>query len=117
MRFEVITILARLTPIEDRAFELEPAIRETGRENSEADVRRVLQVMRKRRRRILRCGSAMHECIWSKRGLARIPDIRKPARAVANRHGVSRTQLHEEIVRMLPIDQWLAFVSLACLKE
>lgn len=37
MRFEVVTILARLAPVENRALEFEPAIREAGREDSKAD--------------------------------------------------------------------------------
>src|SRR6185369_11095500 len=106
MRFEVVAILVRLASVEDRPLEFEPAIRESGGEHTESDVRRVLQVMREWRRRVLRRRRTMHECIWTKRGLARIANIRKPASAIANRHGVSRAQLHEQIVRMLAIDQW-----------
>src|ERR1700754_4166492 len=39
VRVEVVTILVRFAAIEDRTFELEPAVRKSGRKNSESDVR------------------------------------------------------------------------------
>src|SRR5689334_13810128 len=59
----------------------------------------------------------MHECIWPKRGLAGITRIHEPVCTLTNWDGISRAQLHEKIVWMLPIDQWLAFVSFTCLEE
>src|SRR5215213_1092151 len=59
----------------------------------------------------------MHECTWAKRGLARIATVHKPARAFADGHRVVRAQFHEEIVRMLAIDQRFALVRLTCLEE
>src|SRR5215212_7460538 len=59
----------------------------------------------------------MHECTWPKRGLAGIATVHKPARAFADGHRVVRAQLHEEIVRMLAIDQRFAFVCLTSLEE
>src|ERR1044071_384503 len=59
----------------------------------------------------------MHECIWPERRLARISDICKPVRAFTNGDGVSRAQLHKQIVWMLAIDQWLAFVSFTGLEK
>src|SRR6266498_4288678 len=49
MRFEVVSIFVRFAAVEDRAFELEPAIRESGGQDSKADVRRILQMMSERR--------------------------------------------------------------------
>ena len=49
MRFEVVAILIRLAAVKNRALQLEPAIVESRGKDSEADVRLVLQVMRKRR--------------------------------------------------------------------
>src|SRR6185369_2470746 len=116
MCFEVVTVLIRLTTVKKRAFKLEPAILDSSRNHSETDVRRVLQVMRQRRRRVLRSRSAVHECVWSKCRFSRITSVNKPARTFANRNRISRTQLHEQIVWMLSIDQGLAFVRLTSLE-
>src|ERR1051325_4480930 len=61
IELEVITILVRLAPVEERAFELEPAIGEARRKDAEGDVRRILQVMRERRRGVFGRGAAMTE--------------------------------------------------------
>src|SRR6185369_4066245 len=117
MSFEIVTVFVRLTAIENRALELEPAILKPACYHAETDVTRVLQMMRQRRRRILRSGSPVHKRIWPKRRLSWITCIDEPARAFANRHGVRGTQLHEQIVWMLSIDQGLAFVSLTRLEQ
>src|ERR1051325_7155730 len=104
MGFEVVAVLIRLTPVKKRAFKLEPAILDSSRNHSETDVRRVLQVMRQRRRGVLRSGSAVHECVWAKCRFSRITSVYKPARTLANRNCVCRTQFHEQIVWMLSID-------------
>src|ERR1051325_770320 len=117
VRFEVVTILVRLAAVEDGAFEFEPAITESGRYHAETDVTRILQVMRQRRRRVLRSRGAMHKSSWSKRRLAGTSGVDKPARAFADRHGVARAHFHEQVVWMLSIDQRPAFVSLSGLKE
>src|SRR4029079_6110282 len=59
----------------------------------------------------------MHESVWSKRRLAGIACIDKPTRTFANRNGVTRAQFHEQIVWMLAIDQWFAFVRFTCLEK
>src|SRR5437764_87985 len=104
MGLEVVTILVRLSAVEDRAFHLEPAIGEARRENAKTDVSGILKVMRQRRRWILRGRSAMHECSWPKRRLARIAKISEPGSAFAQRDRVLRRQLHPKIVRVLAID-------------
>src|ERR1051326_6533296 len=101
MRFEVVTILVGLTAVEDRAFEFEPAIREPGRDHAETDVTRILQVMRQRRRCVLRGRGSMHECVWSECRLARITGVDKPTRTLAGGHRIARAQLHEQIVWVL----------------
>ena len=53
MRIEVIAVLVRLATVENRAFELEPAIGEASREHAERDVSGILQVVRECGRRIL----------------------------------------------------------------
>src|SRR5215213_6751347 len=59
----------------------------------------------------------MHKRVWPERGLAGVSGINKPACTIANRHGVARAQLHEQIVWMLAIDQRLAFVSFTGLEK
>ena len=59
----------------------------------------------------------MHEGHWPKRGLTRVAKIGKPGSSLAERQRVLSRHLHEEIVRMLSIDERLAFVSLASLKK
>src|SRR5258706_14289960 len=46
MGLEVVTILIRLSAVEDRAFDFEPAVSEAGREYSKTNVRGILQMMR-----------------------------------------------------------------------
>src|SRR6185369_13623733 len=41
MRFEVVAVLTRLPTVKERAFQLEPAILDSGGDHSETDVRRV----------------------------------------------------------------------------
>src|SRR5713226_2461861 len=53
MSVKVVAVLVRLSTIEDRTFEFEPAISESRREYAKRDMRRVLQVMRERRGWIL----------------------------------------------------------------
>src|SRR6266403_500517 len=117
MGLEVVTILIRLSAVEDRAFDFEPAVSEAGSEYSKTNVRGILQVMRKRSRWILRCRSAVHEGRRSQRRLARIAKVREPGSTFAERYCILRRQLHPEIMWMLPINYWLAFVSLAGLEQ
>src|SRR5258706_4900332 len=117
MGLEVVTIFIRLSTVEDRAFEFEPAISEAGREYPKTNVGGILQVMRQRSRRIFRGRSAMHECRWAQRRLARIAEVGEPGSTFTERDGVLRRQLHPEIVRMLPINYRLPFEGLAGLEK
>src|SRR6266496_2876898 len=104
MRVKIVTVLVRLATIENRTFQLEPAIRESRSEHAKADVRRILQVMRESRRRIFRSRHPMHEGHRAQRRLTRITKICEPGSALAQRQRVLRRQLHEEIMRMLSVD-------------
>src|SRR6266404_1764796 len=73
--------------------------------------------MRERRRRILRRGHAMHERDRPERRFTGITKVGKPGSAFTNWQGVLRRQLHKQIVRMLPVDERLAFVSFAGLEK
>src|SRR5436190_9437691 len=73
--------------------------------------------MREGRRRVLQRGRSMHERGRTKCRLAWIAEICEPGATIAERQSVLRRQLHEEIVRMLPIDYRLSLVCLTCLKQ
>src|SRR5437764_4447445 len=92
VRVKVITILIRLTPVEDRSFDLEPPVSKAGRKYAKGDVRRVLQVVRECRRRVFRSRSSMHERHRTKCGLAGITKICEPRPAFAHRESVLHGQ-------------------------
>src|SRR5687767_11539131 len=74
-------------------------------------------MMRERGRRIFGCRRAMHESDWTQGGLARIAKVSKPSAAIAEWYCVRRRELHEEIVRVLGIDNWTALVGFTGLKQ
>src|SRR6185503_5135580 len=78
---------------------------------------RILQMMRQGCRRIFRSGRAMHERRWTQRRFSRITKVGKPRGAFADRMGILRRQLHEKIMRMLPVNNRLALIGLARLKQ
>src|SRR5687767_11625324 len=73
--------------------------------------------MRQRRRSIFRSRRAMHEGGWTKCGFARVAAVDKPGAALAQRQRISSAQFHEQIMRMLPINDELTFVRFAGLKQ
>src|SRR4030095_4343498 len=59
----------------------------------------------------------MHKSYRTQRRLAGITEVSEPCAAFTERMGVLRRQVHEQTVRVLSIDQRLAFVGLARLKQ
>src|SRR5262245_9482929 len=59
----------------------------------------------------------MHESHWSKCRLSWIPKICEPSTTFANSQCVLCGKLHEKIVRVLMINQWLTLIGLSGLKQ
>src|SRR5436190_23524337 len=73
--------------------------------------------MRQRSRCIFRRRRAMHKSSWAKRGFTRVTYVSEQCRAFDQGHRVIGRQFHEQVVRMLSINDRLTLVSLACLKQ
>ncbi len=114
---EVPAIVVRFTSVEHRPFDDPGTVVDGGRDEAERDVRRIKRVVRQRSYRVVRGRGSMHERDRSERGLPdRASGQRQPARA-ADRHAPNGRELHEEIVRVLPIDQRSAVDRFADLKD
>src|SRR6187431_526467 len=59
----------------------------------------------------------MHECRGSEGRLGGITEVDEPRAALTDRNGVCGREFHEQVVRMLGVDDWLSFVSLSSLKQ
>src|SRR6266540_1467668 len=103
--FDVVAVLVRLAPAKRRAFDLQVAEDVAERHDSVGDVRGVEPVVRDRRFRIVLAGKPVHESRRSQRRLTGKADIREYRAAVRKRAAVARRQFHEEVVRMLPVDE------------
>ncbi len=102
---EVPAVLVRLAAIEHRALDLPGAMDEAGGDHPEGDVGGIQPMMGDRRGRIVHPREAVHEGDGPQRRLARIAGIEEHRRRPADRKAVGARQLHEEVVRMLPVDQ------------
>ena len=89
---------------------------DASRHDAERHVRRVERVMAERREYQPRRRSPMHKGHGAERGLARWTTSNGEHTA-AQRHAPRHRELHEEVVRMLPIDQRLAVERLADLED
>ena len=98
-RFDVVPILIRLAPPERRGFDLDPIGDEPRGDDAEGDV------VRDRRFGIVHSGKPMHERRRAERGLAGQAEVDVDVIAIAQRERVSRGELHEQIVRMLAVDE------------
>ena len=110
---DIPALLVRLAPGEDRSFELELACRHSRRCDAIGDVRRIEPVMRDRRLRIVARATAMHKRARPQRRLADRTAVEEQAGVLADIDVDARRQLHEQIVRMLTIDQRFAVIGLA----
>ena len=88
-----------------------------GGDDPEGDVRRVERVVPERRGRIVHRRCAMHERHRTERRFAHRRTDQGDACVVGDRNPPRRRELHEEIVRMLAIDQRLAVERFARLKK
>src|SRR5947208_10258022 len=100
-----------------RCFQLERATHHAERDHAVRDVSRVLLVMSEYGGRILGRGCAMRKCSWPESGVSDRSAIHKQLRSIIDSKFVSTGKLHEEIMRMLAIDDWQAVCSLAGLKQ
>jgi hypothetical protein len=94
--------------VEDRSFDDQGAAIDGDGDHAERDVARVEQVMGQRRRGVVRGRRAVHEgdraqC-WFTHWTS---SNREPGRR-ADRDSPDRAKLHEQIVRVLPVDERLA---------
>src|SRR5206468_3999070 len=81
------------------------------------DVSGVQPVMRDRRLRVVLARKAMHERGRTERRLAGQPRIDKHRAALAQRAAVAGGEFHEEIVRVLAIDERRAVCGLSGLEQ
>ena len=115
---DVVALLVGLATAEHRAFQLQVAEHVAQRHHPVGDVRRVEPVMRDRRLGIVLAGEAVHERGRAESRLSRQPGVDECRAALRQAVAVRRRQLHEQVVRMLPVDQWrLPVGRLAGLQE
>ncbi len=113
---DVESILVRLLAAKDRVLEREVSDLDAGAQDAGCDVRRVEEMVRERRLRIVTRRGAVHERRRPER--RRADEIRADeiAAAIATAP-IRRANSHEEIVRMLVVDDRHPFEALAGLKE
>src|SRR5258708_33288739 len=97
---DAVTLLIRLAPVEYRTFNPEPVHYQPRGDHSEADVSRILPMMRQWRHRQLRRVSAMHKGYWAKRWLPRRRAVERPGNRPAESPGAVERKLVKHVVRM-----------------
>ena len=106
-------MLVGLAALECRRLQLPARARPAGGDDAVGDVRRIEPMVRDRRQRLIARRSAVHERRRPQRRLADRPAI-EVERLVALQPVVDLGgQLHEQVVRVLPVDQRLAVRDLA----
>ena len=110
-------MLVGFAAVEDRAFHGDDADIGTAKDDAARDVRRIEDVMRDRRERILGARRTVHERDWPKRRLADWSADERETASTPERHAPRRRQLHEEIVRVLVIGDLQALIGFADLKD
>src|SRR5712692_3131439 len=86
-------------------------------EHAGGDVRRILNMMRERGLRNLHRRDSMRKGHRPERGIADRRGVSVSDRSVADIHCIFGGKLHEEIMRMLPIDQRPSMRGLARLEQ
>src|SRR5258708_18107044 len=114
---EVPAVLVRFAAVEHRSLQGPGAMIDRSRHDTEGDVRRVEGVVTERCERIVRCRGTVHEGYRTERRLARRSTGAGQPRLVGQRRTPDRSQLHEQIVGMLPVDERPAADRLAYLKN
>jgi hypothetical protein len=97
-------MLIRLAPSESRCFKLPSIQHDASGEHPKRNVRTVQPVMRDRRLGNVHPARPVHERRWAKRRLARETCIYVDTGVLVERITVGRRKLHEELMRMLPVD-------------
>src|SRR5256885_14418683 len=110
-------MLVRLPPVEDRCLGLPGAAEQSERQYAERNVRCVLPVMAEWRKGIAGRGWAVRKGNRADCGFANRRDVERQREIVRDGMLVERGDLHEEIVRMLPIVERRATVALARLQQ
>ena len=113
---EIPPVFVRLAAVEGRALQSDAAAPPPGRDHVARDVGGVEPMVREGRRRVLARGGAVHEGDGPERGLAHGREL-QPDRAAADGPPVGRGQVHEEVVRMLPVHERLALERFARLEQ
>src|SRR5262249_41465570 len=106
-QIDIPAIFIRLAAVEPRAFELPDArVKASGRD-AVRDVRCVLPVVAEGRDGVVLRRGTMHVCDWPERRLPRWAAVHFDREILCDRLLEHRRQLHEEIMRMLPVVQRL----------
>ena len=103
---DVVAILVRLAPRELRRFEFPAPLHPARRDDAEADVRGVQPVVRDGRFGTHLGRGPVHECRRAECRLAGPARIHEGPCTFARLPGIACGKLHEEVVRMLAVDQW-----------
>jgi hypothetical protein len=105
-RLDVVAELIGLAPAKPRHFEFPVGAHESSRDYAIHDVRGVQPVVRDRRFRAVHDRKPVHEGRRTKCGLARQSGVDEQRITFAQRVRITGRHLDEQIVRMLPVDQW-----------
>ena len=114
---EIPTILIGLTAVEHRSLDDERAVIDGGRDDAKRDMCGVERVMTERRGRIVCGGRAVHERHGPECRLANGTTREREASRLRQRHSPDGRQLHEQVVRMLSVDQRMSVDRLAGLQD
>src|SRR5882724_3962094 len=114
---EIVTVVIRLAPSENAAFDFYITPLQTAGGYAERDVRRVLPVVPNRRVWIVHCRRAMHECWRTESRLTGITKIDVRADIVLEFLREAEREFVEKIVRMLAVVQCLSVPRFTGLKE
>src|SRR5437667_12043604 len=113
---EIVAVFVRLTAGENAAFDFQVAPNNPARGDTERNMCGILPVVAERRVRIIHRRRAMHESGRSERRFAWITKIQIRAQTVFELLRITNRQFIEQIVRMLPVVQWLVVPRFAALK-
>ncbi len=108
---DIPPVLIRFTPVETADFDPEAIDNNAGRKHSKRNVRGIEPVVADRRFRQIHDRFAMHEGRWAERRFARKTAVEEDAALRPDVLGQGCRQFHEEVMRMLPINEVLDAVG------
>src|SRR5260370_19838294 len=116
-RVDVPAIFIRFPPVEARCFQSEVAMSQAECDHVAGDVSRVMEMVSQRSNRVLRCRGAVRISRWPHSRVADRCKIEREHGFLVQLVVIECSQLHEEVVRVLAVNDWFSECGFALLEQ